>query len=118
MPPNDYALNEIQDMLTYARHALDILARHEPPQSAPSMEANLAMERALEIVGEAARRVTPEIHKMYPQIPWHRIVGMRNILAHDYGSIEPKIVWQTVRHDLPNLVQNLEAILAEGAERE
>lgn len=71
----------------------------------------LALTHLLQIIGEAARRISPEFRSNYPQIPWKEIVGMRSKVVHDYLNVDEDIVWQTIKHDLPPLVLELEKIL-------
>ncbi len=73
-----------------------------------------ALVRALEIVGEAASRVSAETRESLPQIPWHQIIGMRHKLAHDYISVNYDIVWTTIVDDLPSLIDGLESALNAG----
>ena len=65
----------------------------------------------LEILGEAAARLGKSFHKQYPEIPWEKIVAMRNILIHEYFGIDLQEVWNTVEYDLPELKQALQALL-------
>lgn len=65
----------------------------------------------LQIIGEAARRVSVALQEQYKEVPWPQIVAMRNILVHDYFAVDIKEVWATVEHDLPDLKQKIEAIL-------
>lgn len=67
----------------------------------------LALVRLLEIVGEAANRVSEATRKQHPEIPWPQIVGMRNRLIHGYDVIDLDILWQTIEHDVPKLLQAL-----------
>ncbi len=77
----------------------------------------LALERGLELIGEAARRVSEATQARYPQVPWREIIGQRNILAHRYGEIDHAMLLETVVRDLPSLVAELERVLggADGA---
>lgn len=70
-----------------------------------------AVVRAVEIVGEAATRVSIEARASAPGIPWAAIVGMRNRVVHAYFSIDRDIVWNTVTRELPQLLQALQATL-------
>ena len=63
----------------------------------------------IEIIGEAAARVSDETRKVMPQIPWPSIVGMRNRLIHAYFDVDLDILRQTVSEDLPALLEQLEA---------
>lgn len=60
-----------------------------------------AVLRAIEVIGEAAKKVPAEIRKKYPDIPWKDITGMRDKLAHDYFGVDLQTVWTTVQVDLP-----------------
>lgn len=70
---------------------------------------NLALVRLLEIVGEAANRVPVDQRARIPEIPWPEIVGLRNRLIHGYDEVDFDILWQIVGHDLPRLIEILEA---------
>lgn len=73
-----------------------------------------SLTRCVEILSEAAARVTPETREAHPEIPWSRIVGMRNRLIHAYFDVNHEILWQTVISELPGLLACLEAILNEA----
>ncbi|MCY3768997.1 MAG: DUF86 domain-containing protein [Gammaproteobacteria bacterium] len=68
----------------------------------------LALVKGIEIVGEAAARMTEKTRLSRPDIPWEPIVGMRNRLVHAYFDINLDILWQTVQQDLPKLITLLE----------
>jgi uncharacterized protein with HEPN domain len=67
----------------------------------------------LQIVGQACRGLSAEFVRRHPQIPWTKIIGMRNILVHHYFGIDPDAVWHVVEHELPDLRRALEAIVAQ-----
>ena len=71
----------------------------------------LAVERSLEIIGEAAGRVSPPLQKKQGKIPWKLLRGMRNILAHEYGQIDYEVIYQTAMRDVPALHKKLKEIL-------
>lgn len=70
-----------------------------------------ATERCLEIIGEAARRVSAECMAANPRIPWRSIIGQRNLLAHEYGHVDRDLVYATASKDIPELVMNLRELL-------
>lgn len=70
----------------------------------------MAVERAIEIIGEAARRVSDELKLKHPEIPWRRIIGQRNVLAHDYGEIDQARIWALADRDIIDLVRKLERL--------
>lgn len=62
-----------------------------------------AVIRNLEIIGEAANHIPPEIQTLYPDIPWHKMRGIRNILVHEYFGVDTEVLWRTTQEDLPGL---------------
>ncbi len=69
-----------------------------------------AVERQIEIIGEAARRVSNELREAHPEIPWHAIIGQRNILAHEYGEVRHEKVWGVATDRIPELIRVLESM--------
>ena len=67
-----------------------------------------SLVRCLEIIGEAAARLSDECRADIPQVPWNNIIGMRNRLIHAYFDVNLDIVWQTVKEELPELLKILE----------
>ncbi len=67
-----------------------------------------AVLRRLEIIGEAASRLSPETQRLLSELPFRAMRGMRNIIAHDYGEVDLALVWQTSEADLPKLIETLE----------
>ena len=68
-----------------------------------STEKQDAVYRRFEVIGEAANRVPDEFRNQYPQIPWNKIIGMRNVLIHEYDSIDLDRVWETIQKDISEL---------------
>jgi uncharacterized protein with HEPN domain len=71
----------------------------------------LSFVRLLEIIGEAARGMSDEFRAQYPELPWKKMVGMRDRLIHGYYDVDIDVVWKTATEDLPGLVAELEQIL-------
>lgn len=67
----------------------------------------------LEIIGEAANHFSDEFFKRYKEIEWVEIIGLRNMLIHEYFGIDLRIVWQVIQNDLPKLKKNINIILKE-----
>jgi uncharacterized protein with HEPN domain len=65
----------------------------------------------LQVIGEASRSLSSAIRDQHPAIPWTKMIGMRNILTHNYFEIDFDIVWIVVEQELPSLKQSIEAIL-------
>jgi uncharacterized protein with HEPN domain len=78
----------------------------------------LAIVKDIEIIGEAAAKVSRELQDTFPSIPWSDIIGMRHRLIHAYFDIDSEVVARTVTHDLPPLIAELRAALADrGSDR-
>ena len=75
-----------------------------------STEKQDAVYRRLSLIGEAANRLPNEFRNRYPQIPWIKIVGMRNVLIHEYDSIDLDRVWETIQKDIPELEGYIKSI--------
>jgi len=71
------------------------------------------IERKLEIIGEATKRISDDFKKQHPQIPWKDMAGMRDILIHQYTGVDEDIVWKTVIQKIPRLKEQIEKILQE-----
>jgi uncharacterized protein with HEPN domain len=71
----------------------------------------LALVKDIEIIGEAAGKISTDCRTKYPEIPWVQMIGMRNRLTHAYFEIDLDIIWEVVVHDLPPLVTELEKII-------
>jgi uncharacterized protein with HEPN domain len=76
------------------------------------MALGLSLWKLLEIIGEAAGRVTPQLRALHPEIPWQLAADTRNRLTHGYDTVDYTVIWKTVTEDLPSLVRDLEAVLA------
>ena len=70
----------------------------------------LAIIKSIEIVGEAASKISQECRVEFPQIPWANIITMRNRLIHAYFEIDLDILWETITEDIPPLIEELEKI--------
>ena len=98
-------------MLDYVREAWQMAEGRSRQNLDCDRQLALALTRLLEIVGEAAAQVPPEVRKQHPQIPWREIIGMRNRLIHTYDRVDMNILWDVIEDDLPPLAEALEKIL-------
>lgn len=71
-----------------------------------------AVNRKFEIIGEAAHHLSPAVRQKLPDVPWHLVSAMRNILIHDYDDVNLNVVWDTIQEDLPPLITKIEAYLS------
>jgi uncharacterized protein with HEPN domain len=63
------------------------------------------------VIGEAASKISLDLRKAHPDIPWQKIIGMRNRLIHVYFDIDYDIIWQTLKENLPPVIEQIQAIL-------
>jgi uncharacterized protein with HEPN domain len=103
-------LRDIADAAQKARHFLGGMSLAE--FSADDKTA-FAVIRALEILGEAAKRIPQAVRDKHRQVPWRAMAGIRDKLIHDYVTINLEVVWKTVNEDLPPLILAIQQILAD-----
>ena len=107
-----------KDDATYLGHMLDM--SRKVSQKASGVERRdydrdenlrLALTHLLQVIGEAASRVSRELRDDHPEIEWSAIIGMRQKVVHDYMNVDEDIVWETAISDIPPLIAALEALV-------
>ncbi|HYD65694.1 DUF86 domain-containing protein [Azospirillum sp.] len=68
--------------------------------------------RNLEVIGEATRRLSANLRRRYPEVPWQRMAAMRDVLIHNYLGVDLRLVWDAVEHRLPEVQAQIDAIRA------
>ncbi len=108
-----------KDDLIYVQHVLD--TAHKAPAFIEGKDREafdndeilrLALTHLLQVIGEAARRVSQSFQENHSDIPWKAIMGMRHRVVHDYLNIDEDIVWRTLTHELVHLIFELEKIVS------
>ena len=99
------------DILLAARRALKYVEGLRWEEFETNELVQDAVMRPLEIIGEAAGHLSQDFCETYSTIPWHKIIGIRNRLIHEYFRINSKTVWDTVKNDLPDLIRMLEPLV-------
>ena len=107
--PEDTVL--LRDMLDCARTAVAAVAGKTRTDLSNDAVLTAALERFIEVIGEAASKVSASTRGELASVPWHEIIGMRNRLVHGYASVDLDVVWAVVTKDLPGLVADLDAAL-------
>jgi len=111
MQPEDRNAAYLWDMLDAARTAVQIAAGSALQSYLGNRTLQLAMERCLEIIGEASRRISSDFKQSHPEIPWTVIIGQRNVIAHEYGDIKQDRLWQVASEKLPEFILSLEKLM-------
>lgn len=104
-------LVRLHHMLDATKEAIELASGKSKYDIENERTLNLSLVRLIEVVGEAANRISPEGRDKYPSIPWQEIIGTRNRLIHGYDNIDLEILYQTITEDLPPLIAQLEKIV-------
>jgi len=109
-------LDFVEDILDAMDKAELLLEGVSYSQFETDFRINFAVVRALEIIGEAAKRLPEELRRRNPDIPWKGMAGMRDRIIHGYDNVDYQIVWEVVKRDIPQIRPKLEQILIEYGE--
>jgi uncharacterized protein with HEPN domain len=108
MRPNKKDMARLWDMLDAARAVIQFTRDKRFEDFMADRMVRNAVERNLEIIGEAARCVSQAFRKSHPEIPWRAIIALRNVLAHEYGEIRYERLWLLCTQQLAILIRQLE----------
>jgi len=111
MQPDERDAAYLWDMLDAARTIIKLTAEMSLPAYEEDRRTQLATERALEIVGEAAGKVSKTFREQHPEIPWRQIIGQRNVLIHEYGQVRNDRIWRVVKESIPQLIDMLKPMV-------
>jgi len=115
MRPEERDAAHLWDMLQAARDATAIVSGVSMEEFRRDRVRMLALERSMELIGEAARGVSKAFRGKHAEIPWKEMIGLRNILAHEYGRIDHDRLYTTAFKDLSELTAALESLLPDRA---
>lgn len=113
---SDEFLDYIEDILDAMEKAEILLNDVSFEQFEADFRINFAVVRALEIIGEATKRLPVDVRESYSDIPWRNMAGMRDRIVHGYDSINLPIVWHVVKTDIPALKPQIRQILQDYSE--
>jgi uncharacterized protein with HEPN domain len=98
-------------MLEHARTVKEFVAGRTFDEYVAGKQFRLSVERAIEIVGEAARNVSAEFQSAHPDVPWRKMIAQRHVLAHEYGEIKHERLWTVATVYVPALIEQLEPLI-------
>ncbi len=116
MPVTD-DISRISHIIQAAEQAIEFTKDRKRSELDQNVMLGLALVRLLEIIGEAAWRVSEAMRSRYPEVPWRDMTDMRNRLIHGYFDIDLDTVWETVTAQLPPLVSQLRQLQQSEAKR-
>ena len=105
-------LHYLNDIYKYASKAIEFVQDVSAEDFLEDDKTVFAVIRALEVVGEATKSVSDDVRNKYPEIPWRNLAGMRDKLIHHYFGVDLELLWTTVNQDLPQLLEQLDRVLA------
>jgi uncharacterized protein with HEPN domain len=109
-------LDYVEDMLDAMDKAEDLVQGVVYAQFEADYRINFAVVRALEIIGEAARRLPETVRQKYPDVPWRGMAGMRDRIIHGYDTVDLQVVWDVIKKDIPHVRPQLKQILIQYEE--
>ncbi len=99
------------DILLMAKDARDFMVGMDKNAFFSDRKCQSAVIRCLEVIGEAVKRLSDDVQKTHPDIPWSKMAKMRDILIHAYDRVDLNSVWDTVQNDIPVLISVLEPLV-------
>ena len=111
--PRERDLVKCEDMRIHAERAIQYMGARSLEQFLADDMVQSAVVRCIEVIGEAARLVSEDTRLRAPQIPWSLIVGMRHILAHNYGAVNLDKVYEVVKERLPKLLPQIRVLISD-----
>lgn len=111
MQPSDKDAAYLWDMLDAAKTIRSFTKNIKFYQYEGDRKLQLAVERAIEIIGEAARHISKDFQNEHSEIPWRGIIGQRHMLAHEYGEIKQERMWIVASERIPELITLLEPLI-------
>ncbi|MGD2207666.1 MAG: DUF86 domain-containing protein [Anaerolineae bacterium] len=106
-------LDFVEDILDTMEKAEILVEGFTYREFEEDFRTNFAVVRALEIIGEATKRLPMSVREQYPEVPWKGMAGMRDRIIHGYDTVDLQIVWDVVKKDIPEIKPQIQQILTD-----
>jgi uncharacterized protein with HEPN domain len=113
MRPEEQDLAYLWDMREATSDIVAFVKGVKYPRFIQNRMIRYAVERQLLVIGEAANHVSVKFREVHPEIPWHQMIGLRNLLTHEYGEIKVDRIWNAATVSVPELLRMLERLIPE-----
>ncbi len=114
MQPEKADAAYLWDMLDAARAISEFVAGKTLHDYLKSRLLRGAVERHVEIIGEAANKVSAGFQSSHPEIPWRKVINQRNVLVHEYGEIKHELLWRVATERIAELIKMLEPLVPQA----
>ena len=99
------------DILQYGQDALEFVRGLDEASFAQDIKTQRAVIYCIAVMGEATKKLSPELRSQNPHIPWKDIAGMRDKCVHDYRQIDARLLWLVTQTSIPDLLRSIEALV-------
>ncbi len=105
--------DRLKEILEVSHEIIEVIEGRKRADIEKDIMFKRTLERCIEIIGEAANNLPDDFKKCHSDIPWDKMIGMRNRLSHAYMEVDYDIVWNTAKNKIPDLIQNINKLVSE-----
>ena len=113
MSSRDPALT-LRQIVEFGDEIAELIAERSREELESNREFRRALERCVELIGEASTRLPPDWRAAHPGVPWQQIIAMRNVMIHGYDIVVTDVLWDVATQDVPQLLLAIRPLLSEG----